>query len=77
MHLSVALEVAITLQLAIVNEMTHHIRMREEYKHSHCDVMGSSDRADTKYVCQNTQLATGISVMHRLVQKIDGNARKK
>jgi hypothetical protein len=45
--------------------------MREEYKHSHCDVMGSLDSGQGRYVCQNTQLATRISVIHRLVQKYE------
>jgi hypothetical protein len=49
--------------------------MREEYKHPHCDVMGSSDRADKCAKIQNTQLAhngdLGISVIHRLVRKYE------
>ena len=44
--------------------------MREEHKHP------STLRRDGiigqgRYVCQNTQLATGISVIHRLVQKYE------
>jgi hypothetical protein len=47
--------------------------MREEYKY---EIQASALRRDGiigqgRYVCQNIQLATGISVIHRLVQKYD------
>jgi hypothetical protein len=52
--------------------MTHRIRMREEYN----VIQASALRQDGiigqgRYVCQNTQLATRISVMHRLVQNYE------
>ncbi len=45
--------------------MTH--QMREEYKASTLRRDGIIGQG--RYVCQNTQLATGISVIHGLVQK--------
>jgi hypothetical protein len=45
--------------------------MREEYKHPHCDVMRDGVIGQGRYVCQNNQLATGISVIHRLVKKYE------
>ncbi len=46
--------------------------MREEYKIQASELRRDGDGiiGQGRYVCQNTQLATGISVIHRLVQNI-------
>ena len=60
---------------------SHHVvisyRKWNDTSHSHAwRIQASALRRDGiigqgRYVCQNTQLATGISVMHRLVQKYE------
>jgi hypothetical protein len=45
--------------------------MREEYKHPYCVLRRDEIIGQGRYVCQNTQLATGVSVIHRLVQKYE------